>query len=151
MQSTLSEKRKGCHTQTHSSSYHPWTHNKNHHESLRHYIPFHQSPVEGAAPREEEGSGSWFKAGTDGRKDTWDSQGEELTAIKQPRSLEVSTTIKNRDVCTWVSDLSSLESASRYGVSTLLNKMFAKKRGQTTMLLKMVFLHTRGLRKTILP
>ena len=32
--------------------------------------PFHQSPVKGAAPREEEGSGSWFKAGTDGRKDT---------------------------------------------------------------------------------
>ena len=77
--------------------------------------------MKGAAPREEEGSGSWFKAGTDGRKDTWDSQGEELTAIKQPRSLEVSTTIKNRDVCTWVSDLSSLESASQYGVSTLLS------------------------------
>ena len=33
-----------------------------------------------------------------GRKDTWDSQGEELTAMKQPRSLEVSTTIKNREM-----------------------------------------------------
>ena len=54
--------------------------------------------MKGAAPREEEGSGSWFKAGTDGRKDTWDSQGEELTAMKQPRSLEVSTTIKNREM-----------------------------------------------------
>ena len=55
---------------------------------------------------------------TDGRK-LGTVREEELTAMKQPRSLKVSTTTKNRDVCQWATGLSSLE--IKYGVSPLLH------------------------------